>query len=43
MEYEASAMMDFFEMNVNRLFFFLIHDRKTNEVLITGSVVDPTQ
>lgn len=38
-----SAMMDFFEMNVNRPFFFLIHDRETNEVLFTGSVVDPTQ
>lgn len=38
-----SAMMDFFEMNVNRPFFFLIYDRETNEVLFTGSVVDPTQ
>lgn len=38
-----SARMDFFEMNVNRPFFFLIHDRETNEVLFTGSVVDPTQ
>jgi serine protease inhibitor len=38
-----SAMMDFFDMNVNRPFFFLIHDRETNEVLFTGSVVDPTQ
>jgi len=38
-----SARMDFFEMNVNRPFFFLIHDRETNEVLFTGSVVDPTK
>ncbi|SMP63993.1 serpin family protein [Anoxynatronum buryatiense] len=38
-----SAMIDFFEMNVNRPFFFMIHDRETNEVLFTGSVVDPTQ
>ena len=38
-----SAMMDYFEMNVNRPFFFLIHDSETNEVLFTGSVADPTQ
>jgi serine protease inhibitor len=39
----TSAPMDFFEMDVNRPFFFLIHDHDTNEVLFTGTVADPAQ
>ncbi len=38
-----SAPLDYFRMDVNRPFFFLIHDRETNEILFTGTVVDPTQ
>lgn len=38
----ANAPLDYFRMDVNRPFFFLIHDRDTNEILFTGTVVDPT-
>jgi serine protease inhibitor len=39
----AGAPLDFFQMEVNRPFFFLIHDRETNEILFAGTVVDPTK
>ena len=39
----TSAPLDPFHMDVNRPFFFLIHDRETNEILFAGTVIDPTQ
>ena len=40
---ESAAPQEPFRMNVNRPFFFLIHDRDTNEMLFTGTVVNPTE
>ncbi len=38
-----SVPVDEFQMNVNRPFYFHIHDRETNEVLFNGTLVDPTE
>ena len=38
-----SAPVDYFHMEMNRPFLFLIHDRETNEVLFTGTVADPSE
>ena len=42
MKLESMPVVEF-EMNVNRPFYFHIHDRETNEVLFNGTLVDPTE
>ena len=37
-----SAPLDYFWMDVNRPFFFLIHDGELNEILFCGTVMNPT-
>lgn len=38
-----SVPMDKFNMKVDRPFYFHIHDKKTNEILFTGTVANPTE
>ncbi len=37
----VESVLDHFHMEVNRPFFFLIHDEEINEVIFTGTVSDP--
>ncbi|MGF7186825.1 serine protease inhibitor [Desulfitispora alkaliphila] len=40
---KESVAIESFNMKVDRPFFFLIHDEDTNEILFSGTVVDPTE